>query len=429
MHLEKHSFHLSLKKPKWFPLPKSTDKTNPVNYRPISRLSVLSKLLEKHVHIYLNDYLEKRHLLHPFQYGFRRKYSCNTALAHLTNSWLTAMNKSEVSGVAFLDLKKAFGLVDHDILLKKLVIYLKNSSSLPFFYIYIFFTSYLHNRTQCVLLHGSYSSKESVKYGVPQGSGLGPSLFSLFISDLPLHVKNLSVDCDILAGDTTLHTSGKDILQIRNNMQDSLDQVSSWCDNNHMVINPIKTKSMTIATRQKHQLSPLPLDLVLNGEKIDQMSEHHLLGIIIDNKLRWDSHTNKMCKTVTRRVFLLSKLRYIVDIDTKELFFNAHTKPHIDYASVVWDGCSDVLKKRLHSMHRRAVKLIFPDTTLTTDQKLKEMRIMSLQKQLEYNITRVCSCTGSLAMRPRSTYLTCTHTLPHAIPILGTISLVCLGQG
>ena len=210
-------------------------------------------------------------------------------------------------------------------------------------------------------------------------------------------------------------------------MQDSLDQVSNWCDNNHMVINPIKTKSMTIATRQKHQLSPLPLDLVLNGVKIDQVSEHRLLGITIDNKLRWDSHTNNVCKTVSRRVFLLSKLRYIVDIDTRKLFFNARIKPHIDYASVVWGGCSDVFDKRLNSLHRRAVKLIFPDTTLTTDQKLKDMRIMSLQKQLEYN-------KGLLMYRVLSNeapeYISnlYTHTLPHAIPILGTITLVCLGK-
>ena len=149
----------------------------------------------------------------------------------------------------------------------------------------------------------------------------------------------------MLADDTTVHTSGKDITQIRSNMQDSLDQVSSWCDNNHMVINPIKTKSMTIATRQKHQLSPLHLDLVLNGAKIEQVSEHRLLGITIENKLRWDSHINNVCKTVSRRVFPLSKLRYIVDTDTRKLFFNAHIKPHIDYASVVWDGCSDVLKR------------------------------------------------------------------------------------
>ena len=214
---------------------------------------------------------------------------------------------------------------------------------------------------------------------------MGPILFSLFNNDLPLHVKDISVDCDMLADDTTLHTSGKDIMQIRSNMQDSVDQVSNWCDNNHMVINPIKTKSLTIATRQKHQLSPLPLDLVLNGAKIDQVSEHRLLCITIENKLRWDSHINNVCKTVSRRVFLLSKLRSIVDIDTRKLLFNAHIKPHIDYASVVWDGYSDALKKRLNSLHRRAVKLILPDTTLTTDQKLKEMRIMSLQKQLKYN--------------------------------------------
>ena len=93
-----------------------------------------------------------------------------------------------------------------------------------------------------------------------------------------------------------------------------------------------------------------------------------------------------MCKTVSRRVFLLSKLRYIVDIDTRKLLFSVHIKPHIDYASVVWDGCNDVLKKRLNSPHRRAVKLIFPDATLTTYQKLKEMRTMSPQKQFEYNM-------------------------------------------
>ena len=82
--------------------------------------------------------------------------------------------------------------------------------------------------------------KESVKYGVPQGSVLGPVLFSLFINDFPLHVKDISVDCDMLADDTTLHTSGKD-MQIRSSMQDGLDQIPNWCGNNHMVINPTKT--------------------------------------------------------------------------------------------------------------------------------------------------------------------------------------------
>ena len=137
------------------------------------------------------------------------------------------------------------------------------------------------------------------------------------------------------------------------------------------------------------------------------MSEYCLLGITIDNKLCWDSHTNNVCKTVSKRFFLLSKLRYTIDINTRKLFFSAHIKPHIVYASVVWDGFSDVFKKRLNSLHRRAVKLIFLDTTLTTDQKLKAMRIVSLQKQPEYNkglfMYRVL-CNEA------PEYITCTHT-------------------
>ena len=123
----------------------------------------------------------------------------------------------------------------------------------------------------------------------------------------------------MMSDDTILHTSGKGIMQIRSNMQDRLDQVSNWCDNNHMVINPIKTKSMTIATSQKHQLSPLPLDLVLNGAKIDQVSEH----------------INNVCKTVSRRVFLLSKLRYIVDIDTRKLFL----RPTLNLTLIMRQSC------------------------------------------------------------------------------------------
>ena len=111
-----------------------------------------------------------------------------------------------------------------------------------------------------------------------------------------------------------------------------------------MVISPKKTHSMTIATRQKHQLLPLSLDLLLHGVKIEQVVEHRLLGIIIDNKLRWDTHTDTLCKTLSKRVFLLSKLKYIVDTDTLKLFFNAHIKSHIYYASVVWDALKKTIK-------------------------------------------------------------------------------------
>ena len=112
----------------------------------------------------------------------------------------------------------------------------------------------------------------------------------------------------MLADDTTLHTSEKITMQVEHTLQESLDQVLCWCDHNSMVINPKKTHSMTIATRQKHQLLPLSLDLLLHGVKVEQGAEHRLLGIIIDNKFRWDTHTDTLCKTLSKRVFLLSKV-------------------------------------------------------------------------------------------------------------------------
>ena len=124
-----------------------------------------------------------------------------------------------------------------------------------------------------------------------------------------------------------------------------------------MVISLIKIESLTTATRQFYA-----------GRKSIKCVRR-LLVITIDNKIRWDSHTDNVCKSVSRRVFLLSKLRYT---DTRKLFFNAHIKPHTDYASFVWDGCSDVLKKRLNSLHRRDIKLIFADKTLSSDHKFKK---------------------------------------------------------
>ena len=176
---------------------------------------------------------------------------------------------------------------------------------------------------------------------------------------------------------------------------------------------------MTIATRQKHQLSPLPLDLILRGAKSDQVSEHRLVGIIIDNKFRWDSHADNVCKTVSTWVFLpFSFLRYIVDIDIRKLFFNACIKFHIDYTSVVWDKCSDVLTlKEIKFSAQKSCKVnLFRYDSNYTDQKLNAMRWRAYTNN--WNATRVCSYTRSLTMRPHSIHLTRTDVLRHATPTL-----------
>lgn len=377
--IQHNSFPLKLKKAKVIPLPKSKNTSDVNNYRPISLLSVLSKLLERHIHVHLTKYMEHHALFHPLQSGFRSKHSCLTALSLLTDKCLSAINSSKLSGVVFLDFSKAFDLVDHHILLHKLSLYLNKSDSLSLF------KSFLENRSQQVYIHGSYSQEKPVFYGVPQGSVLGPLLFCMYVNDLPLHFSDNSVECHMLADDTTLRTQSASLDDIQHSLQLTLTDISQWCSQNNMVLNPSKCKSMVVTTRQKHQLSTLSLDLSINANSIEQVSTHKILGMIIDDKLRWQPHIENLCRQVNKNLFLLSKLQSIISKDARKMFYNAHIKPHIDYASVIWDGCSEALFKRINSRHRRAAKLILPDPSLTTEEKLADLNMFELEQQFLYN--------------------------------------------
>ena len=180
-------FPTTLKKAKVIPLSKTNDFSEPNNFRPISILPLLSKAIERHIHKHLLNFLTEHNLLCQSQSGFRPQHSYHTALAKLCDNWLSAINNSEVVGAIFLDLKKAFGLVNHNILLKKLSLYTANS---PFVSL---LKSYLELRPQSVYVNGEYSNEGIVCCGIPQGSILGLLVFSLYIIDLPLHITTIKL--------------------------------------------------------------------------------------------------------------------------------------------------------------------------------------------------------------------------------------------
>ena len=372
-------FPSSFKKAKVIPLPKSNLVSDLNNYRPISLLPVLSKILEKHVHGHFISFLEMHKLLHPFQSGFRHNHSCTTALTLLTNKWLSAINDFQMSGVVFLDFSKAFDLVNHNILLEKLKIYLNNSDTVHFF------GSFLEKRSQKVHVHGAYSSKKVVKCGVPQGSVLGPILFSMYVNDLPLTFSNSSVECHMLADDTTIHTQNSSIYTIQHTLVDTLREISSWCTENLMVLNPSKSKSMLMTTRQKHQLSPLTLNLSIDNKSIDQVDSHKLLGVVLDHQLCWKPHIDSLCKKLSKNLYLFSRLQQLITQEARLLFFHAHIKSHFDYASIIWDGASDVLLKKLKSIHKRSVKLIKYDVSISSKSNTPPLNVLPLETQLTYN--------------------------------------------
>ena len=162
--ITKSTFPNAFKIAKVIHLYKSEDSSNPSNYRPISIVSVLAKTLEKYINKHLLLHLEKYNLLHPSQSGFRKKHSCQTALTSLVEQWLSNINNDEFNGVIFVDFKKVFDVIDHNLLLRKLALYGMSDCVMDLF------SSYLSNRQQCVSVDAHTSSLSTLIYDIPQGS-------------------------------------------------------------------------------------------------------------------------------------------------------------------------------------------------------------------------------------------------------------------
>ena len=195
-----------LKSAKIIPIHKSAAQDDPANYRPISILSIILKVIEKHVTKHLFAYLNKYSLLHKSQSGFRKHHFCNAALINLIDRWLSSIDKGDIMGPVLFDLRKAFDVVDHDLPLEKLAAYKFSTTSQNWI------RSYLTNRKQCIVNQNIRASLQTVKSGVPQGSVLCPVLFLLFVNDLPLFIKEVYLD--LYADDATVHASGKNKMSL-----------------------------------------------------------------------------------------------------------------------------------------------------------------------------------------------------------------------
>ena len=319
------------------------------NYRPISILPVLSKVLERAVHIQLYKYLQKNKILSPYQCGFRKCHSTEFAALSFSDNIRRNMDQGQLTGAVFIDLLKAFDTVDHAVLLDKLSnlgIVDKEHG---------WFTDYLSNRTQVVEFHGVTSTPEAISVGVPQGSILGPLLFILHINDLPEVVS----ECNILmyADDTVLYCSSSKASVIQDKLIADLAKIDHWLSFNSLFINVTKTEAMLFGTAPR--LSAVnSFSITLNNNVIKRVFHFTYLGIVFDDCLSWNEQIKQLISKAGKRVGMLGRLRRSLTRESANVVYCSLIRPILEYCASVWGCCGEGHKQGLEALQNRAARIV-----------------------------------------------------------------------
>ena len=330
------------------PLFKSNDKTLTENYRPISLLITLSKILEKVVHKRTYSFLQEQGLLYKSQYGFRSSHSCENAITELIGCIIKAQELGKYTAALFLDLSKAFDTLEHTVLLKKLEIYGIRGPLLDWY------GSYLNQRQLMAKCNNTLSDKYVINYGTPQGSCLGPLLFIIFCNDLHLHLTFLS--CIQFADDTTLYCSEKSLRLIESNFNHDLVNIYDWFCANKLTLNAKKSTCMVFAPNNKKITD---FSLKIGDTVIEPVTETKFLGLWLDHKLTWKKHYTELINKLNQGLNLLRKAKKLLNSTSLTSLYYAHFHSHLTYAMIVWSGMyGRGMLNRLQKKQNQCIKIV-----------------------------------------------------------------------
>ena len=324
-------------------------------------MPTLSKVFERHLADQINSYLHKTGIIHELQSGFRAKHSCQTALTRIIDDWLDAMDNGQYVGALFLDLKKAFDLVDHDILCYKLRLYKFDCNTVNLI------STYLKSRHQIVQDGNIKSSRRLITSGVPQGSILGPILFILYINDLSFEIENTIID--MYADDGTIYSKHKELGKIELDLQLNLNAINKWCFLNNMAINAQKTKCMVLGSNFKLR-NAKPINIVVNSVSIENVTSKKLLGITLDSTLSWKAQVNSVTKKVNSKIALLKRINYFLNDDMRKMFYNAYIVPLMDYCCSIWGKTLKCHIDKMTILQKRVAKTILFKPIRTPSREL-----------------------------------------------------------
>ena len=365
------TFPETLKVGRVIPIHKSGSQKEMGNFRPITTLSVFSKIFEKLVHKRISKFISKYKLINDNQFGFQKNKNTSDAILEFLDNIYDSLNNNQHHLAIYLDFSKAFDTVSHDILLKKL-------SHMGFRgNIHSWLYSYLTNRKQYVSINDSNSKTSLTNIGVPQGSTLGPLLFLLYINDMANSLTNTKILH--FADDSTLHINFNKKVDISYQINNELEAINNWLRTNKLYLNVNKTKYMIINNRDK----PPDLNLRIGNSIIERCDVHKFLGVHIDDRLTFNTHTSKLSSKIARGVGVIRKMNQIVPKEVIRQLYFAFIYSNFTYAITTYGSSSLNQLKRLNNLINKSLKIV-TNTVRVTPEVCKQEQMFDFQMTLKY---------------------------------------------
>ena len=358
------------------------------NYRPVSLLSILSKILEKIVFKYVYNFFKDNFLISIYQSGFLPGRSTTTQLTELFHIFNQHVSDGKEIRVVFLDIQKAFDCVWKKGLIYKLQNYGIKGKLLAWF------VDYLGNRMQRVILNGQYSEWSTLKAGVPQGSVLGPLLFLIFINDITFVIEHCKIR--LFADDTCLFITVDNRIDAAEKINKDLENITSWSNKWLVNFSPPKTKSLIISNKKNLHTHP---KLNLNGTDIEEVKFHKHLGVYITQNLRWNNHIDDIVIKSSKKLDIMKALKYKLDRKSLEIIYTSFILSVIDYADILYAGTYDSDLCKLDKIQVEAMRVVtgatarsninalYKDTGWPTLTQRRNFHVLNLFFKIKNNLS------------------------------------------
>ena len=352
------------------------------NYRPISSLPVFSKIFERLTLNRMDCFITRHNILTSCQFGFRKGFSTTHAVIKLLSNIVQAYHQKIYSACFFLDLRKAFDTVNHELLIKKLEHYGFRGQCSEYL------RSYFDNRKQYVHVNGYDSSYRSVSCGVPQGSILGPLCFSLYINDMPMAVK---VEVVLFADDAAFIITCQTLAGLYQRITELFSDLFSYLNMNKLVPNSRKSKLMMFKSRPTYELPSLSF----GGEEIEWVTAFKYLGITITNNLNFSKHIENISLNVSRMTGTFTCLRTVVPRSVLMKLYYALIYPHLNNHVVVWGSAPPshlrTLTVRINNLLRIILGVSWENgrPSRSNNELYKELSVLKLENIFKFNLYKL----------------------------------------